>query len=255
LVQANPGVVALGASIGGPLDAARGVIHSPPNLPGWDNIPLKDILNREFGLPVRVEHDAAACALAEHRWGAGQGAVRLIYLTCGTGFGAGLVFDGQIYRGANGRSVEIGHARYRDDGPVGFGKIGSNEGFCAAEALGRLAAWRFPVRWPTPPAPKEIAALAGAGDADAQQVLSLNARAVGDVCAMLGDLLRPDVILLGSLARYLGSIWVDAIRSRFISETLADTSNACCIEPAGLGDRLQDCSSLVVAVAAARRSP
>src|SRR4051812_12161459 len=140
-------IVGVGASIGGPLDAARGVIYSPPNLPGWDDVPLKTILERELGLPARIEHDAAACALAEYRWGAGRGAARLIYLTCGTGFGAGLIFDGAIYRGAGGRSVEVGHARYRDDGPAAFGKAGSNEAFCAAEALGRLAAWRFPSRW------------------------------------------------------------------------------------------------------------
>jgi glucokinase len=241
----------IGVSIGGPLDAPRGVIHSPPNLPGWDNVPLKTLLESELGAPVRIEHDAAACALAEYRWGAGQGATRLVYLTCGTGFGAGLIFDGQIYRGAGGRSVEIGHARYRDDGPSAFGKVGSNEAFGAAEALGRLAAWRFPARWPVAPAPVEVAELASRGDAYATEVIALNARAVGDVCAMLGDLLRPDVILLGSLARYLGDAWVEAVRARFVGEVLADTAAACRIEPAGLGNRLQDCSALVVAITAA----
>jgi glucokinase len=248
LIERGGSVRSVGAAIGGPLDATRGIIYSPPNLPGWDAVPLKAVIERRLGLPARVEHDAAACALAEYRWGAGRGASRLVYLTCGTGFGAGFIIDGTIYRGAGGRSIEIGHARYRDDGPSAFGKRGSNEAYCAAEALGRLAAWRFPSRWPTPPASKEIADLATAGDADALAVVELNARAVGDVCAMLGDLLRPDVILLGSLARYLGSGWVDAVRERVRQQVLGDTAAGCRIEPAGLGTKLQDCSALAVAI-------
>ncbi|HSV15901.1 MAG TPA: ROK family protein [Tepidisphaeraceae bacterium] len=248
LMQKHTGMVSIGASIGGPLDAANGIVHSPPNLPGWDAVPLKALIEQQLGKPARVEHDAAACALAEYRWGAGRGASRLIYLTCGTGFGAGFIIDGAIYRGAGGRSIEIGHAQYRDDGPSAFGKRGSNEAFCAAEALGRLAAWQFPARWPTAPASKTIADLAAAGDADALSVVQLNARAVGDVCATLGDLLRPDVILLGSLARYLGSNWVDAVRQRFRQEVLSDTAAMCRLEPAGLGTKLQDCSALAVAI-------
>jgi glucokinase len=250
LIQRHRNVGAVGASIGGPLNAVQGIVHSPPNLPGWDAVPLKQWLIDHFKLPAAVEHDAAACALAEHRWGAGVGATRLIYLTCGTGFGAGIIIDGQIYRGALGRSVEFGHARYRDDGPTAFGKTGSFEAYCAGDALGRLAAWRFPQRWPTPPASRDIAELFVNGDPDATEVVTTNATAVGDACATLGDLLRPDVILLGSLARYLGGQWVDAVRGRFTTESLPDTSSACRIVPAGLGERLQDCSALAAALSA-----
>jgi glucokinase len=247
LIERHRDIVAVGASIGGPLDAVRGVVHSPPNLPGWDAVPLKQWLIDHLKRPAVVEHDAAACALAEYRWGAGVGATRLIYLTCGTGFGAGIIIDGQIYRGALGRSVELGHARYRDDGPTAFGKTGSFEAYCAGDALGRLASWRFPQRWPTPPPSRQIAELFLQGDLGATEVVMINATAVGDACATLGDLLRPDVILLGSLARYLGGRWVNAVRKRFVIETLPDTSSACRIAPAGLGERLQDCSALAVA--------
>jgi glucokinase len=255
LIERHSNIVAVGASIGGPLDAVHGVVHSPPNLPGWDAVPLKQWLVDHFKLPAAVEHDAGACALAEHRWGAGVGASRLIYLTCGTGFGAGIIIDGQIYRGVAGRSVEFGHARYRDDGPTAFGKTGSFEAYCAGDALGRLAAWRFPQRWPAPPASRDIAELYLKDDSDAMEVVMLNATAVGDACATLGDLLRPDVILLGSLARYLGGRWVDAVHGRFTTESLPDTSSACRIIPAGLGERLQDCSALAVALAALPREP
>ncbi|MGD0542339.1 MAG: ROK family protein, partial [Tepidisphaeraceae bacterium] len=238
---------ALGASIGGPLDAVGGIIQSPPNLPGWNDIPLKSILEQRLHLPTRIEHDAAACCLAEFHWGAGRGASRLIYLTCGTGFGAGLVFDGKIYRGSGGKSVEIGHARYRQDGPEAFGKRGSVESFCAGASLGKIAVWRFPHRWSAPPAAEELAELWHSGDRDAADVIAINARAVGEVCAYLGDLLRPDAILLGSLAVHLGQPWVEIVRDRFHAEALPDTAY-CRIEPAGLGVRLQDCAALVVAV-------
>ena len=248
LRQSHPNITAAGVSIGGPLDAAAGIIQDPPNLPGWTALPLKSILENRLQLPVRVEHDAAACCLAEYRWGAGRGAARLVYLTCGTGFGAGLVFDGQIYRGAGGRSVEVGHARLHTNGPTAFGKRGGVEAFCAASALGRIACWKFPDRWSTEPTSKAIVALACAGDADAIEVIRINAEAVGDVCSTLGDLLRPDVILLGSSARYFGDDWLRTVCDRFVTETLAETSANCRVIPAQLGDRLQDCSSLAVAI-------
>ncbi|MGD0389557.1 MAG: ROK family protein [Tepidisphaeraceae bacterium] len=251
LIHDHPSIVAAGASIGGPLDAERGIIQSPPNLPGWDNIPLKQIIADRLGLPARVEHDAAACCLAEFLWGADRGAARLVYLTCGTGFGAGLVFDGKIYRGSGGKSLEIGHARFRDDGPEAFGKRGSVEAFCAGASLGKLAAWKFPHRWPTPPTSEDLANLWRSGDGDAAEVIQINARAVGEVVANLADLLRPDVVLLGSLALYLGPPWLEIVRHQFRVEALPDT--LCRIDPAGLGARLQDCSALVVAVSAARQ--
>jgi glucokinase len=249
LVGQHPTIAAVGASIGGPLDSERGIILSPPNLPGWDRVPLRDELKKRFGLRARVEHDAAACALAEHRWGKGIGKSRVIYLTCGTGFGAGFVIDGEIYRGAAGRSPEIGHARFREVGPEAFGKIGSVEAYCAGASLGKLAAWKFPQRWTTLPNSEQLADLWRGGDREAGEIIESNARAIGEVCANLGDFLRPDIILLGSLATYLGEKWVEIVRARFREEALADTA-MCPIEPAGLGERLQDCSALVVAVSA-----
>jgi glucokinase len=251
LLAKHSGVVAAGASIGGPLDAANGVIYSPPNLPGWENVPLKSIMEQTFGLPSRVEHDAAACCLAEARWGAGVGATRLVYLTCGTGLGVGLVFDGDIYRGAAGQNAEIGHARFREDGPDAFGKRGSVEAFCAAGALGKIANWKFPQRWPQIPNPKDICDLARTGDVQAQTVLEISARSVGELCATIGDFLRPDMILIGSLAKYLGEEWMDLVRQEFVEESMPQTVKHCSIRAAGLGERLQDCSALIVAVSAA----
>lgn len=205
---------------------------------------------------MTIEHDAAACALAEFRWGLGRELPRdatLVYLTCGTGFGAGLVLGGRVYHGAAGRSPELGHARYRDDGPTAFGKRGCFEAWCAGSSLPRLAALHAPARWSAaPPDGAELLRLRGAGDADAATVIAQHARATGHACALLADLLFPHAIALGSLARYLGEPWMAAVRDTFAAEALPDAVALCRLAPAGLGPRLQDLSAL--AAAAARRS-
>ena len=237
----------IGVPVGGPLDALNGVVHAPPNLPGWDAIPLQDIIEKRFGLAARIEHDAAACALAEWMWGTGTYKPRVAYLTCGSGFGLGLVIDGHIYRGARGRSPEIGHVRYRNEGPVAFGKTGSYEAFGAGNSLPKLAGWRFPHRWHSdPPSGSNLAELAERNDEDAVEILRLNAQAVGDACALIGDLLVPDVIILGSLSRYLGASWLTNVKDQFAQEASDDVIEHCEICPSSLGPRLQDCSSLAI---------
>jgi glucokinase len=124
-------VDAVSVSIGGPLQIEPGIIKSPPNLPGWDDIPLKQLLADLTGLPVYIEHDGNAGALAEWLFGAARGARNVIFLTMGTGFGGGLILNGQLYRGTCDTAGEVGHVRIADDGPVGFGKAGSWEGLCA----------------------------------------------------------------------------------------------------------------------------
>jgi len=249
LICAHPGIHAVGVPIGGPLNAARGIIQSPPNLPGWDNIPLQEILERELALPVRIEHDAAACAVAERLWGAARGLDHVAYLTCGTGFGVGLILGGRVHYGAQGHNCEIGHARYREDGPTAFGKRGSLEAYCAGSSLARLAAWKFPNRWADhPPTSPQIGALAQQGDPEACEIVAINATAVGHTCALLADLFFPEMIVLGSLASYLGDPWLAKVHEAFDSEALPDAVKSCQICPAGLGRRLQDCSALAAAM-------
>ena len=91
----------IGVSCGGPLDRIQGVIQSPPNLPTWDNVPIKAIMEEEFATECQVENDANAGAVAEHRFGAGQGTQNMVFLTMGTGLGAGIITDGHLYHGAN----------------------------------------------------------------------------------------------------------------------------------------------------------
>ncbi len=242
-----PGISSVGVSIGGPLDAKNGIIQSPPNLPGWDNIPLKKILEKEFSLQVHVDHDAGACALAEYYWGAAKDLHSVVYLTCGTGFGLGIIIDGKIYYGAYGHNCEIGHARYAGKGPVAFGKAGSFESYCAGSSLGRIAAWKFPSIWPKAPASDEIGKLAKTGNRYAMQVVEINATAVGRACSLLADMIYPDMIILGSLANHLGKRWIQMVKRVFHHEVLPAARKVCMITPSILGRRLQDYSAIAVA--------
>ncbi len=245
-----PQIERIGVAIGGPMDAQAGIIYDPPNLPGWTALPLRARLERALDRPVQVEHDAGACAWAEFCFGEHGAVTHLAYLTCGTGFLTGLVLAGKLYRGARGRSPEIGHVRYVDDGPAFFEKPGCFEALGPGRALSSIAAWRHPARWgvrtPTPP---ELGALAASGDADARDVLGYNARVVGDACALLADLLVVERIVLGSAAMYLGAGWVADVGSRFRSQVLPSVAAACHVVPASLGERLQDCSGIAAGLA------
>jgi glucokinase len=241
--------VSAGVAIGGPLNTETGTVLGPPNLPGWEAVPLRERLRERLGIPVCVAHDAAACALAEARFGDHGGARSLVYLTCGTGFGAGIVLDGHILEGAGGLHTEIGHWRLLDDGPEAFGRPGSAEALCSGRGLARIAAWRFPERWPEGEiSPEEISRLASEGDRDALAVVDFHAMMTGRVCAKIAELLCPEKILLGSLAMHMGALWVQPVLRHYRAEVLPRIGETVTVEPAALRDRLQDLSALVVAM-------
>ena len=128
----------IGISCGGPLDSRRGVILSPPNLPGWDEVEIVAYLKARYGGRVSLQNDANACAIAEWKYGAGRGTKNMVFLTFGTGLGAGLILDGRLYAGSSDMAGEVGHVRMAEDGPIGYGKRGSLEGFCSGGGLAQI---------------------------------------------------------------------------------------------------------------------
>ena len=133
-------VKSAGISCGGPLDSSKGVIIATPNLPQeWHGFEIVSYIKKHFGLHSKLENDANACAVAEWQFGAGRGANNVIFMTFGTGLGAGLILDGKLYSGTNGNAGEIGHVRLENNGPVGYNKVGSAEGFCSGNGVKRLA--------------------------------------------------------------------------------------------------------------------
>ncbi len=253
LLARSAAVSGVGVSIGGPLDTQAGIVQSPPHLPGWDDVPLARRLADRLRLPVVVEHDAAACLLAEWLWGAAVGTTHCAYLTCGTGCGAALLIDGRIVRGPGGRTPEFGHVRLAPDGPLMFGKRGCVESFCAGAGLAELAGFLFPRRFAEPVGPARLAELRDRGDADAAAVLEESARRLGQACAILADLFCPQVIVLGSLARRFGQGWIDQVRRSFADEALPINSAETRIVPPALADRLQDLSPVAAWVWRASR--
>jgi glucokinase len=126
----------LGVSAAGPLDPREGIVLNPPNLAGWENVPVRAFLEEKLGVPVKIENDANAAALAEWRFGAGRGARHLAYLTMSTGVGGGLILDGRLYRGARFQAGEVGHMPIVANGrPCSCGLRGCLEAYTGGAAL------------------------------------------------------------------------------------------------------------------------
>ena len=203
----------IGISCGGPLDSKKGMIYSPPNLPGWDNVPIVEIFSNRFGVPVSIQNDANACARAEWLMGAGKGTQNMIFLTFGTGMGSGLILNGRLYAGTNDLGGEVGHIRLAKTGPVGFGKAGSFEGFCSGGGIAQLAAtivteklnsgekvaFCADVESAKNLTAKTVAEAASIGDPVALEIIQVSAEYLGRGLAVLIDILNPECIVIGSI--------------------------------------------------------
>src|ERR1700735_3044352 len=127
----------IGICAPGPLDPKTGIVLNPPNLPCWRNFPLAEKIAAKYGVPVKVDNDANAAALAETRWGAARGFRYVFYATIGTGIGTGIVLDGRIYHGHTGAAGEGGHVTIDYRGPLcPCGKRGCIEVLAAGPAIG-----------------------------------------------------------------------------------------------------------------------
>lgn len=252
----------IGISAGGPLDSERGVILSPPNLPGWDNIRICAQLENKFGIPARLENDANACALAEHRFGAGVGSKNMIFLTFGTGLGAGLILGGALYGGTNGMAGEAGHIRLAPHGPVGYGKAGSFEGFASGGGIAQLARDMMLERTQRGDeagtlgridrvTAKDVAIAAAKGDQLAKEILSVSGSYLGRGLAVLIDILNPDTIVIGSVYARSERFIRPAMMRSLAAEALERSRRVCRIVPAKLGDAIGDIAALTLARMAA----
>jgi glucokinase len=252
----------IGISCGGPLSSKRGIILSPPNLPGWDNIPIVQMAEIRFKVRVLMQNDANACAVAEWKYGAGQGYNSMIFLTFGTGMGAGLILDGKLYSGISDLAGEVGHMRLSDIGPVGFGKAGSFEGYCSGGGIAQLGQMKARERLQVGKkvsycenlsklkdvTAKSIAEAAFNGDEVAIEVYRICALFLGKALAQLIDILNPELIVIGSIygrARaLLEPVMLEVIRK----EALRDSYDACKIVPAGLSENIGDIAALSLAL-------
>ena len=240
----------IGISCGGPLDSRAGVVLSPPNLPGWDRVPAVEFFRRRFNVPVRLQNDANACAYAEWKFGAGRGTRNMVFMTFGTGLGAGLVLDGRLYTGANDNAGEIGHIRLAPDGPVGYNKPGSAEGFCSGAGLARLAHIRAReqgLELPDDFNARELFRRIDAGDPFCTSVFRESAEKLALLLAYTIDILNPEMIVLSGVFMRQAARYTAAIEETLAREALPLARRACRIVPAGLSENIGDYAALAVA--------
>jgi glucokinase len=250
--------IRIGVSCGAPMDRIAGIIQSPPNLSTWVDVPIKDILEKRFDATCLVENDANAGAVAEHRYGAGAGCTNLVFLTMGTGIGAGLILNGELYRGTTEMAGEVGHVSLTEGGPVGYGKAGSVEGWASgwgmalhgnqvvraakqagehtvlADASGQLTS-------------KDIGQAALNGDAVAQRIVKNTGERLGQALAIIVDILNPERIVIGGLALRLGSLLFEPAVGEMNRHALSQSAQCCSVVPAKLGERIGDVAALCVA--------
>lgn len=259
-------LLAVGISCGGPLDSKTGTVNCPPNLPDWDNVPITAMFRDRFGVPAFLQNDANACALAEWRFGAGRGFDNMIFLTFGTGMGAGLILDGRLYAGTNDLAGEVGHIRLAESGPVGYGKAGSFEGFCSGGGIASLAKTLVAesVKLGKPTAlcnrpgdmeaitAKTVAEAAERGDSLALEIYRLCGEYLGRGLAVLIDILNPQAIVIGSIFERSGDLLADSMQKALRAEALPGALARCEILPAALGDSIGDYAALGVALSSER---
>src|SRR5688572_5076618 len=248
LLGAGGRLDAIGISGGGPLDPERGLILNVPNLPGWVNVPITSILERRLGATAWIENDANACAVAEWLRGAGRGTRNMVFLTCSTGIGAGLILDGRLYRGSRHLAGEAGHQVIVPGGlPCGCGNRGCLEAYASGAGIARrLEA----LRGPDPGLPgtaREVVERARGGDAFSIRFLQETGEYLGMGLANVVFLLNPERIVLGTIAVGAGALLLDPARealSRLVWPPLLEGLE---IVPADLGEDLGDHAALSVA--------
>ncbi len=252
----------IGISCGGPLDSQKGIILSPPNLKGWDNVPIVEILKNRYGVSVNLQNDANACALAEWKFGAGKGSENMIFLTFGTGLGAGLILNGKLYTGANDNAGEVGHIRLSENGPIGYGKNGSFEGFCSGGGIAQLGftlalekakTGEFPLYFKEGMTANEVTAKSIAdaalkGDKTALKVYETSGEYLGKGLSILIDILNPEIVVIGSIFARAKDLLLPHAKKIIFEEALTDSAKCCRIEAAVLSENIGDYAAVVTAL-------
>ena len=253
------GVTQAGISCGGPLDSKKGLIVSPPNLSkGWHGFYIVEYVQKEFGLTSKLQNDANACAVAEWKFGAGQGTKNMVFFTFGTGLGAGLILDGKLYAGTNDNAGEAGHIHLAKKGPVGFGGAGSFEGFCSGGGITRLAKIMAARCKKLPKCiedmggmdeitTKKLAQAAFEGDKFAKRVFAKSGEMLGKGLSIIVDILNPEKIVIGGVYMRSSALLIPSMQKVLERDALSESLQVCEIVPAKLSENIGDIAALALA--------
>lgn len=261
-LSGNERIEGVGISCGGPLNSTTGIIEGPPNLPGWSHVEIVKQLENHYKVPVKLQNDANACAVAEWKFGAGKGCKNMAFLTFGTGLGAGLILNGQLYTGTNDNAGEIGHIRLDRFGPVGYGKAGSFEGFCSGSGIAQLGYVKalekvqmgyYPSYFQKGMTAADVTAktvgiAADNGDETAIEVYRICGEQLGRGLSVLIDILNPERIVIGSIFARSENLLREAMEKSIASETLSAAAKCCKVVPAALGEQIGDYAAIATAL-------
>lgn len=250
----------IGISCGGPLDSKNGIVMSPPSLPLWDNIKVVDYFENRFNIPTKLQNDANAGAIAEWKYGAGKGFDNIVFITFGTGFGAGVISGGRLLIGANDNFGEIGHVRLTKKGPIGYNKEGSIEGYCSGSGIKRLAKILYEKELKKGHksdyieqfgidnvGAKLLADGYRAGDWFSKKVYKTSGKMLGQSLSIVIDILNPNAIIMGGIFMRSGDLLIKEAKKVIVKEALPNSRKVCKILPAKLGENIGDYAALVVA--------
>lgn len=237
----------IAVGVPGPTDPWEGIVLQAPNLPGWRDIPLRQIISERLGVPTKLGNDANLAALGEHFYGAGRGVNNLVYMTISTGIGGGIIADGRLLLGARGLTGEIGHQTLEPEGPLcGCGNRGCLEALAAGLAIARMG--REAViqgrgerllalaQGSLEAIDARIVARAAAeGDSTALEIVRRAATYVGIGLANVCNILNPAMIILGGGVTRIGPLLFDTIRETIALRAMPPVRDVQLV-PAALGD-------------------
>lgn len=240
-------IFGIGFGCPGLIDSVNGIVRDLPNMPGWVNIPLGEIISKEFKIKTKIDNDVSAATLGEYKFGAGIGVSNLICITIGTGIGSGIILDGRLIKGASQCAGEIGHMTLQEHGgPIcGCGNTGCLEALGSASAIVRRAqevlsgGRASKIRELTGLGmltPQIIAEAAQRGDPPAQRILYETGRWIGIGLANVVNLLNPELIIIGGGVAKAGEYILDPIRETIKKRTLKIPGDTVRVEPALLGE-------------------
>ena len=238
----------IGFGFPGQIDCDNGIVRILPNIPGWINVPIADIMQKEFNVPVKVDNDVRCAALAELNYGAGSGCKNLICITIGTGIGSGLIVNGKLVRGASNAAGEIGHIKLSlHDGPIcGCGDMGCMEAYASGPAIvamakeyvagGKSTKFREIAGSVDAITPAIVARAAKEGDVVAQRIFQIMGEYIGTGLASVVNLLNPEKIVIGGGVADAGDILIEPLKSALKNRAMPIQGAAVDIVPAQLGN-------------------
>ena len=251
-------ILTIGVGVPGPIVAEAGMVVAPPIMPGWDGYPIRDTLQKFWRCPVSVNNDAELGVLGEWASGAGRGERNLVYIKVGTGIGAGLLMDGQIYRGVTGSAGEIGHLTIDENGPLcACGNQGCLEAFAGGRAIAEQARQAVQTGQRTQLAgiqpvesitAREVAAAARRGDLIAQQILGRAGSHIGIAIAGLVNMFNPGMVIIGGGVAQTGDILLEPIRQAVQRRSLPASARVARITTAMLGRRSSSMGAVIQAI-------